>query len=506
MYVPLVSNSVVSSPWQKSRASMRGGFGPDSRRRSEAVLTEIRASFDNEEAHPKTQAATARLLPRAARVFGRVVVLRLLFSASAHAASVTWAPVNDISGPGTTTVSTFGPSGGGNGVTITNGTNDVNTQGTQVLGVNFSGKPGNSFPYTTTINGQNFFSAFNSTGDTDTATFSTQDITNFFDQFTPGPAGQSYGNFQQTFAGQNPDYTLANAIFGNSLTGSFSLGNLTPGVKYLLQFWVSDPRNAVTVFRQETLTSSTGGDTNIPTLNYEGNGTDGQWVTGTFVADATGTETFNLSARNSNVQGDGSPQINLLQLRDISVPQIPQWGITGSGNWLQSGNWSTGTVPNGVDGDAELLGKITANSNLYADTPITEGTIHFNNAHSYVIDGAAGAGGDGSAGHAGLILQTSTGNAMVIVDAGTQVINLPTNVASNTVFTVATGSTLVISNPIFINSGMTLTQTGAGSVVYSSIINVGSTASIAFGNSTHANTLKLAAGATATVGGSGTVL
>jgi hypothetical protein len=59
--------SPASSPRQKSRASMRHGFGPDSRRRNEAVLTEIRASFDNEEAGPKTQAATARLLPRAAK-------------------------------------------------------------------------------------------------------------------------------------------------------------------------------------------------------------------------------------------------------------------------------------------------------------------------------------------------------------------------------------------------------------------------------------------------------
>jgi hypothetical protein len=61
------ASTVSSSLWQKSRASMRGGFGPDSRRRNEAVLTEIRASFDNEEAGPKTQAAAARLLPQAAR-------------------------------------------------------------------------------------------------------------------------------------------------------------------------------------------------------------------------------------------------------------------------------------------------------------------------------------------------------------------------------------------------------------------------------------------------------
>ena len=54
------------SPWQKSRASVRRGIGPGSRRRDEAVLTEIRARLDNVEPGPMTQATTARLLPRAA--------------------------------------------------------------------------------------------------------------------------------------------------------------------------------------------------------------------------------------------------------------------------------------------------------------------------------------------------------------------------------------------------------------------------------------------------------
>ena len=66
------------SLWQKSRVSMRRGFGPDSRRRNEAVLAEIRASFDNDEAGPKTQAATARLLPQAARGPAESEIGRLL--------------------------------------------------------------------------------------------------------------------------------------------------------------------------------------------------------------------------------------------------------------------------------------------------------------------------------------------------------------------------------------------------------------------------------------------
>jgi len=274
----------------------------------------------------------------------KAVVCGLLFTASAQAAGINWGNVQDISGPGTTTVSTTKTEGGpGNNQTITNGTNDVDEQGTMVLGVNFSGQPGVSFPYTTTIDGQNFYSLSDLPGGPSgspqySVTFNRGSLTNQYNGYTPGPAGQSYGVYDQAngqLSGPSTDYTLANAIFGNSATGSFSVGNLTPGHDYLLQFWVSDPRNSTTVTRIETVSSSTGGDTNTPTLEYEGNGTDGQWVTGTFVADGTGTETLDLSASNTNgSSGDsGSPQVNLFQLRDVtpSVPEPASFTLLGAG-------------------------------------------------------------------------------------------------------------------------------------------------------------------------------
>jgi hypothetical protein len=274
------------------------------------------------------------------RVFGCAVIFGLLFSASAKASSITWGPVESITGPGTTTVATTKTQGGpGGNVTITNGTNDVNEQGTMVLGVNFSGQPGSTFPYTTTIDGQNFYSYRDLPGPSGSpsypVTFSTPDMTNAYVGFTPGTAGESYGNSDSGGVGPNPDYTLANAIFSNTNTGTIILGNLTQGDEYLLQFWVSDPRNSVTQTRVESLTSSTGGDTNAPTLDYEApNSTDGQWVTGTFVADSTTTETLDLSASNSNPSsGDsGSPQVNLFQLRDItSVPEPASFALIGLG-------------------------------------------------------------------------------------------------------------------------------------------------------------------------------
>src|SRR5258705_5667109 len=91
--------------------------------------------------------------------FISAVVGGLLLSGSVHAASITWGNVQNISGPGGTTASTAKSQGGpGNNVTITNGTNDVSTLGTQVYGINYSGTAGSTYPYTTTINGQTFYS------------------------------------------------------------------------------------------------------------------------------------------------------------------------------------------------------------------------------------------------------------------------------------------------------------------------------------------------------------
>ncbi len=101
---------------------------------------------------------------------------------------------------------------------------------------------------------------------------------------------------------------------------------------------------------------------------------------------------------------------------------------------------------------------------------------------------------------------TGSNNALVEVDQGTDELDLPIALASNTTFNVAAGATLIIANPMTIEPGVTLTQTGGGTVTYESTVNVETGASVAFNDSTYAEQLSLAAGATATVGGSGTVL
>ena len=91
-----------------------------------------------------------------------------------------------------------------------------------------------------------------------------------------------------------------------------------------------------------------------------------------------------------------------------------------------------------------------------------------------------------------LTLQAASGaEALVQVDQGTQEINLPVTVASNTTFNVASGATLLIADPITVNSGITLTQAGSGTVTYQSLITVLSGGSMTFGNSSIANSLSL---------------
>ncbi|HEX4055075.1 MAG TPA: hypothetical protein VHX86_12495, partial [Tepidisphaeraceae bacterium] len=239
------------------------------------------------------------------------------------------------------------------------------------------------------------------------------------------------------------------------------------------------------------LNDATGDYTFTVTSAPNGNVTGGsQMFTGQISMATGGPSEF--AVYNNNGEGGSDIQFNNLAVTSVTAPQ--QWISTASGDWNNPSNWS-GVVPNSIGAEADFFSAITANRTIFTDQAVTVGTINFNNANTYEITGTGS-----------LTLQTSTGDAQVIVQQGTQEINLPTTIASNTVFNVANGSTLVIANPLTIDSGDTLTTAGSGTVTYQSIISVGGGASIAFDNSSHAHELSLASGANASVGGSGTVL
>jgi len=71
---------------------------------------------------------------------------------------------------------------------------------------------------------------------------------------------------------------------------------MVPGNTYLIQFWVNDGRN-IGQTRSETIT---GGANTSAALSYGSDGSGpGQFITGTFVADNSGSQTLTLTGLSS---------------------------------------------------------------------------------------------------------------------------------------------------------------------------------------------------------------
>jgi len=190
-----------------------------------------------------------------------------------------------------------------------------------------------------------------------------------------------------------------------------------------------------------------------------------------------------------DTQGNVNKNIDLgsLELDGSVVAAPPQgqsfWVTNGSGDYNNLSNWANG-IPNGIGNEAEFLGAITSNQVVYTTTPITLGSIVFNNSNaSYALTGAVGTS---------LTLQAATGSALVDVQAGTHEINLPLTLASNTTFqTDVSSANLIIANPMTINSGISLTTTGSGTVTYDSTITLLSGATMSIASSTYAHSLTI---------------
>ena len=116
----------------------------------------------------------------------------------------------------------------------------------------------------------------------------------------------------------NYNTILNTGEYSNGATISMTWGGMTAGNIYELEFWVNDGRNSVTAERIESLT---GGANTSAALAYGfGDNGPGQFILGTFVADGTGTETLTINAAGGADIG-ASAQINLMQLRDVTVPE-----------------------------------------------------------------------------------------------------------------------------------------------------------------------------------------
>jgi len=231
---------------------------------------------------------------------------------------------------------------------------------------------------------------------------------------------------------------------------------------------------------------------NSTSTAHAGSITANQWIladggAGVAINAATTSDVFTSPANTNFVvvlaardtaggYGVATQTINTLSAASGSV-----WSVNTSGDWNNLNNWR-GSVPNSPGAEADFLDAITGSHTVYTDYPVTVGKIVLNNPNTYDLTGTGT-----------LTLQAASGGtAEIDARAGTQEINLPTTLASNTVINVSYGATLVIANPLTINAGVNLTQTGGGTVVYQSLVTLLSGATMSLYSSATAQSLSVA--------------
>jgi hypothetical protein len=156
-------------------------------------------------------------------------------------------------------------------------------------------------------------------------------------QFTPGPlfangavANMDYYNRQGNAAYES----LLGTMTWASSTATLNLVGLIPGNQYRVQLWMADTRST-TQHRQKTYDSGPG-----TTQVVLDSGPPSEFVTGSFVADAT-----SQPLRCVGSGGADHPQYNLLILRDLGppTPKITQYELRDGpiqsdvGLWITSG-------------------------------------------------------------------------------------------------------------------------------------------------------------------------
>ena len=173
-----------------------------------------------------------------------------------------------------------------------------------------------------------------------------------------------------------------------------------------------------------------------------------------------------------------------VDLEGAGVLPASTWNVNTSGDWNTADNWANILVPNGAGAQANFFGAISAPKTVYADTPVTVGSMNFNNANMYVI-----------AGSSSLTIQTSSGNGQINVTTGGHKINLPLFFASNTDITVAGGATLTIADPMTINANRTVNKTGSVIISAPVTIQSGGVLNLVSGSTTVFGAPGIAAGA-----------
>ncbi|HYO08697.1 MAG TPA: autotransporter-associated beta strand repeat-containing protein, partial [Tepidisphaeraceae bacterium] len=131
------------------------------------------------------------------------------------------------------------------------------------------------------------------------------------------------------------------------------------------------------------------------------------------------------------------------------------WVLDGNSQWHNAAGWSTNAVPEGAGVAVTFGGAITAGRTITASgTAKTVGSITYDSAISYIVNGGAP-----------IKLDATSGDATVTVLQGSHSLSAPQQLIDPATYNIAAGGNLNIGDVI---SGAALTKTGAGSLTLNS--------------------------------------
>jgi hypothetical protein len=155
----------------------------------------------------------------------------------------------------------------------------------------------------------------------------------------------------------------------------------------------------------------------------------------------------------SNANGQFSPK---LILSPVSMQPIDKvWRVDADEVTSVASNWTTEVAPGGVGDKVSFATVITANRTVTIDTPLTLGTVRFDDDNNYTLTGNT------------LTLQ-ATGTTPAVIDVldahgnGAHTIAAPVVLASNLNITQVSTGALTISGAVDNSAGRTITKLGPG--------------------------------------------
>jgi len=196
------------------------------------------------------------------------------------------------------------------------GDSDVSTTGSLLYAFTFGGT---AAPASATVNGVTFSPFRIPGGIIQSATVGSVTISE-----SPGTlyGSNSFGTASAPFSGLSSSYQSllgSGAYADNPATITVTLGGLTNGQQYQLQWWTNNSSNILSIFG-ESFSNTTATAINSVTLDANTTNTVGgvgQYAIGTFTA-AGPTQTFQLS----ETSGGFNPLINALQVRAVPEPAL----------------------------------------------------------------------------------------------------------------------------------------------------------------------------------------